>query len=55
MTKKRANGEGSVYKTKDGHVIGTWQDATGKIRNAGGTFGTLGKRNGQILDLIHAL
>ena len=32
MTKKRANGEGSVYKTKDGRVIGTWLDANGKTR-----------------------
>jgi integrase len=32
MTKKRANGEGSVYKTKDGRVIGSWQDANGKTR-----------------------
>ena len=32
MTKKRANGESSVYKTKDGRVIGTWQDANGKTR-----------------------
>ena len=32
MTKKRANGEGSVYKNKDGRVIGSWQDATGKTR-----------------------
>jgi integrase len=32
MSKKRANGEGSVYKTKDGRVIGSWQDANGKTR-----------------------
>jgi hypothetical protein len=32
VTKKRANGEGSVYKTKDGRVIGTWLDANGKTR-----------------------
>lgn len=32
MTKKRANGEGSVYRTKDGRVIGTWLDANGKTR-----------------------
>jgi len=32
MTKKRANGEGSVYETKDGRVIGTWLDANGKTR-----------------------
>lgn len=32
MTKKRANGEGSVYKTKNGRVIGSWQDANGKTR-----------------------
>lgn len=32
MSKKRANGEGSVYKTKDGRVIGLWQDANGKTR-----------------------
>jgi len=32
MTKKRAIGEGSVYKTRDGRVIGSWQDANGKTR-----------------------
>ena len=32
MTKKRANGEGSVYKTKDGRVIGSWLDENGKTR-----------------------
>jgi hypothetical protein len=32
MSKKRANGEGSVYKTKDGRVIGSWQDANDKTR-----------------------
>src|SRR5919107_248135 len=32
MPKKRANGEGSVYKTTDGRVIGTWLDANGKTR-----------------------
>lgn len=32
MSKKRANGEGSVYKTKDGRVIELWQDANGKTR-----------------------
>ncbi len=30
MSKKRANGEGSVYKMKDERVIGSWQDANGK-------------------------
>jgi hypothetical protein len=32
MSKKRANGEGSVYRTKDGRVIGSWRDADGKTR-----------------------
>lgn len=32
MTKKRANGEGSVYRRKDGRVVGEWVDATGQTR-----------------------
>lgn len=32
MTKKRANGEGSVYRRKDGRVVGEWTDAAGKKR-----------------------
>jgi integrase len=30
MTKKRANGEGSVYRRKDGRVVAEWVDANGK-------------------------
>jgi integrase len=32
MTKKRANGEGSVYRRKDGRVVGEYEDANGKRR-----------------------
>jgi integrase len=32
MTKKRVNGEGSVYRRKDGRVVGEWVDANGKTR-----------------------
>jgi integrase len=32
MTKKRANGEGSVFKRKDGRVVGVYEDANGKSR-----------------------
>src|SRR5215210_3537053 len=32
MTKKRANGEGSIYRRKDGRVVGEWVDANGKTR-----------------------
>jgi len=32
MTKKQANGEGSVYRRKDGRVVGEWVDANGKTR-----------------------
>ena len=32
MSKKRANGEGSVYKTKGGRVVGVYEDASGKTR-----------------------
>jgi integrase len=32
MTKKRANGEGSVFKRKDGRVVGVYEDANGKTR-----------------------
>ncbi len=34
MTKKRANGEGSVYRRKDGRVVAEWVDANGKRRYA---------------------
>jgi len=30
MTKKRGNGEGSVFKRKDGRVVGVYEDANGK-------------------------
>ena len=32
MTKKWANGEGSVYRRKDGRVVGEYEDANGKRR-----------------------
>ena len=32
MTKKRANGEGSVFKRADGRVVGVYEDANGKTR-----------------------
>ena len=32
MSKKRANGEGCVYKTKDGRVVGVYEDNNGKTR-----------------------
>jgi len=32
MTKKRANGEGSVFKRKDGRVVGVYEDANGRTR-----------------------
>ena len=32
MTKKRTNGEGSVYRRNDGRVVGEWTDAAGKKR-----------------------
>lgn len=32
MTKKRANGEGSVYRRKDGRVVGEWTDAHGQTK-----------------------
>jgi integrase len=32
MTKKGANGEGSVYRRKDGRVVGEWTDANGRTR-----------------------
>ena len=32
MTRKRANGEGSVFKRKDGRVVGVYEDANGKTR-----------------------
>ena len=32
MTKKRANGQGSVYRRKDGRVVGEWEDGEGRAR-----------------------
>lgn len=32
MTKRRAKGECSVYRCKDGRVVGTWVDANGRKR-----------------------
>ncbi len=32
MTKRRAKGDGSVYRRKDGRVVGEWEDADGKTR-----------------------
>jgi integrase len=32
MTKKRANGQGSVYRRKDGRVVGEWEDGEGRTR-----------------------
>jgi integrase len=32
LTKKRANGEGSVYRRKDGRVVGEYVDANGRTR-----------------------
>jgi DNA-binding transcriptional regulator GbsR (MarR family) len=37
-----------------GLTSGQTLSLTSRIRNAGRTFGTLGKRNGQIIDLVHA-
>lgn len=32
MTKKRTNGQGSVYRRKDGRVVGVWKDTEGCTR-----------------------
>lgn len=32
LTKKRANGSGSVYRRKDGRVVGVWEDSEGRTR-----------------------
>ena len=32
MTKKRANGEGSVFRRADGRVVGVYEDANGRTR-----------------------
>ena len=39
MTKKRANGEGSVYRRKDERVVGEWVDANGRLAKIVGFFG----------------
>ena len=44
MTKKRANGEGSVYRRKDGRVVAEWVDANGKRRYISGKTKTEVKR-----------
>jgi integrase len=36
MTKKRGNGEGSVYQCKDGRFVGEYNDANGKRRYVSG-------------------
>ena len=36
MTKRRGNGEGSVYRRTDGRVVGEWVDANGKRRYISG-------------------
>jgi hypothetical protein len=32
LTKKRSNGSGSVYRRKDGRVVGVWEDIEGRTR-----------------------
>ena len=32
MNKRRAKGDGSVYRRKDGRVVGEWKDANGHTR-----------------------
>jgi integrase len=32
MAKRRAKGDGSVYRRKDGRVVGEWEDANGRTR-----------------------
>ncbi len=32
LTKKRTNGSGSVYRRKDGRVVGVWEDIEGRTR-----------------------
>ena len=36
MTRKRGSGEGSVFKRKDGRVVGVYEDANGKTRSCNG-------------------
>jgi integrase len=36
MTKRRSKGEGSVYRRKDGRVVGEYEDANGKRRYISG-------------------
>ncbi len=44
MTKRRGNGEGSVYRRGDGRVVGEWVDANGKRRYISGKTKTGVKR-----------
>ena len=36
MTKRRGNGEGSVYRRKNGRCVGEYEDAHGKWRYVSG-------------------
>jgi integrase len=36
MTKRRANGKGSVYHRSNGRYVGEYEDATGKRRSVSG-------------------
>ena len=44
MTKRRGNGEGSVYRRGDGRVVGEWVDANGKRRYISGKTKTAVQR-----------
>ena len=44
MAKRRGNGEGSVYRRKDGRVVGEWVDANGKRRYISGRTKTAVRR-----------
>jgi hypothetical protein len=43
MTRRRGNGEGSVYRRKDGRVVGEYVDANGKRRYVSGNTKTVVK------------
>jgi integrase len=36
MTRRRMKGEGSVYKRKDGRIVGEYEDANGRRRYTSG-------------------
>jgi hypothetical protein len=48
VTKRRAKGEGSVYRRKDGRVVGEYEDANGRKRYITSTTKTKQEMNAAV-------